>query len=286
MKSSSGRARGVAHIAAPVSHAPKSATARAASSVFASPVTPVWPPAPPSAEASLAPRAALAAALCGLALLIAPGTSAYAQKTPTVSHGPATRDATPDADASIAQKNWSAALAELNARIAANPHDAQAKFKRATVLARMNRTDEAIAAFTELTETYPELPEPYNNLAALYAKEGRYGEARAALETATKASPGYGLAYENLGDLYLRMADQAYRRAQSLGAASGTTQQRLADLDKIVSPPKTAAKPAPAAPAAADNTTRATSNITETPAFQFGGPNGSLAIPPYVAPSR
>jgi tetratricopeptide (TPR) repeat protein len=240
MKSSSGRARGVAHLAT----------------------------------------------LCGLALLIVPGASAYAQKTDVVSHGPATRDATPDADASITQQNWTAALAELNARIAQNPRDAQAKFKRATVLARMNRTDEAIAAFTELTEAYPELPEPYNNLAALYAKEGRYSEARAALETATKASPGYGLAYENLGDLYLRMADQAYRRAQSLGAASGTTQQRMADIEKIVSPPKTAAKPAPSTPPAATDTSHATPNVTESPAFQFGGPNGSLAIPPYVAPSR
>jgi tetratricopeptide (TPR) repeat protein len=240
MKSSSGRARGVAHIAA----------------------------------------------LFAFALLIVPGTSAYAQKADVVSHGPATRDATPEADASIAQKDWSAALTELNARIAQNPRDAQAKFKRATVLARMNRTDDAIAAFTELTETYPELPEPYNNLAALYAKQGRYGDARAALETATKANPGYGLAYENLGDLYLRMADQAYRRAQSLGAASGTTQQRLADIEKIVSPPKNAAKAARGTSDTTDYTTRATSNITDTPSFQFGGPNGSLAIPPYNAPPR
>jgi tetratricopeptide (TPR) repeat protein len=241
MKSSSGRARGVAHIAA----------------------------------------------LFAFALLIAPGTSAYAQKANIVSHGPATRDATPEADASIEQRNWSAALAELNARIAQNPRDAQAKFKRATVLARMNRTDDAIAAFTELTETYPELPEPYNNLAALYAKQGRYGDARAALETATKANPGYGLAYENLGDLYLRMADQAYRRAQSLGAASGTTAQRLADIEKIVSPPKNAGKAARSTSATPDYTSRATSNIVDTPSFQFGGPtSGSLAIPPYLAPAR
>ncbi|QYD67439.1 tetratricopeptide repeat protein [Paraburkholderia edwinii] len=240
MKSSSGRARGVAHIAA----------------------------------------------LFAFALLIAPGTSAYAQKANIVSHGPATRDATPEADASIEQKNWGAALAELNARIAQNPRDAQAKFKRATVLARMDRTDDAIAAFTELTEMYPELPEPYNNLAALYAKQGRYGDARAALETATKANPGYGLAYENLGDLYLRMADQAYRRAQTLGAASGTTQQRLADIEKIVSPPK-GAKAARSTSATSDYTNRAMSNMVDSPSFQFGGPtSGSLAIPPYQAPPR
>jgi tetratricopeptide (TPR) repeat protein len=229
-------------------------------------------------------RLALAAAV--LALSITPAAPAFAQKADVVSHGAAVRDLTPDADASIQQKNWEAALKQLDARIAQNPRDAQARFKRATVLARLNRDDEAIAAFTEITETYPELPEPYNNLAALYAKEGRYSEARAALETATKASPGYGLAYENLGDLYLRLADQAYRRAQSLGRASGTTQQRLADIEKIVSPPQRSQAAARNAPAVTDYTNRATSNITGTPGFQFGGPSGSLAIPPYVAPSQ
>jgi tetratricopeptide (TPR) repeat protein len=228
---------------------------------------------------------AAGATCCGLALMVLPATPAFAQKTPTIAHGPAVRDATPDADASIQEKNWTAALTQLDARIAANPRDAQAKFKRATVLARLNRDDEAIAAFTELTETFPELPEPYNNLAALYAKQGRYTEARAALETAVKASPGYGLAYENLGDLYLRMADQAYRRAQSLGAGNGTTTQRIADIEKIVTPRKTPVKKT-SQPADTDYTNRAMQNITETPSFTFGGPNGSLATPPYVAPSQ
>jgi tetratricopeptide (TPR) repeat protein len=226
-----------------------------------------------------------AAALCGLAVLLVPGAPAYAQKGATLAAGPAVRDGTPDIDAAIAQKNWSAALTQLDARISANPRDAQAQFKRGTVLVHLNRDDEAISAFVALTQRYPELPEPYNNLAALYAKEGRYTEAREALETATKANPDYGLAYENLGDLYLRLAASAYQRAQGLGQASGTTQQRLADIQKIVSPPKsaTAAKKV-AAPDAYTN--RATSNITESPSFQFGGANGSLAMPPYMAPSQ
>jgi tetratricopeptide (TPR) repeat protein len=228
----------------------------------------------------------LAIALGAFALLLAPAAPAFAQKADVISHGAATRDMTPDADSSIQQKNWNAALKQLDARIAQNPRDAQAKFKRATVLARLNRDDDAIAAFTELTEAYPELPEPYNNLAALYAKQGRYSEARAALETATKASPGYGLAYENLGDLYLRLADQAYRRAQGLGRASGTTQQRLADIEKIIAPRQRPQAAASTTPPPADYTNRATSNITDSPSFQFGGPSGSLAIPPYVAPSR
>jgi tetratricopeptide (TPR) repeat protein len=226
-------------------------------------------------------------ASAGLFLAVLPGASAYAQKSSPLPQGPAVRDNTPDIDASITQKNWPAALKQLDARIASNPRDAQAKFKRGTVLAHLNRDDEAIAAFTELTQTYPELPEPYNNLAALYAKEGKYTEARASLETAVKVNPGYGLAYENLGDVYLRMADEAYRRAQGLGKASATTTQRLADIQKIVSPPKGKSVPVKKAAPAADNyTAPATSNITQTPGFQFGGANGSMAQPPYMAPSR
>ncbi|AXE98121.1 tetratricopeptide repeat protein [Paraburkholderia hospita] len=277
MKHSSGRARGATTLFATALRS----TLRPISG--ASSRTGSLPGSRPGLLAALSTAAG--ATCCGLALMVLPAAPAFAQKTPTVAHGPAVRDATPDADASIQQKNWTAALSQLDARIAANPRDAQAKFKRATVLARLNRDDEAITAFTELTETFPELPEPYNNLAALYAKQGRYTEARAALETAVKASPGYGLAYENLGDLYLRMADQAYRRAQSLGAGNGTTTQRIADIEKIVTPRKTPVKKT-SQPADTDYTNRAMQNITETPSFTFGGPNGSLATPPYVAPSQ
>lgn len=221
-----------------------------------------------------------------VALAVAPGAAAFAQKASTIPQGPAVRDNTPEIDASIAQKNWQTALTQLDARIASNPHDAQAKFKRGTVLVHLDRDDDAIAAFTELTQLYPELPEPYNNLAALYARHGRYAEARAALETAVKVNPGYGLAYENLGDLYLRMSDEAYRRALSLGKASPTTTQRLADIQKVIAPPKTKPPVKKAVSAEDGYTARATSNITDTPSFQYGGANGSLAMPPYMAPSK
>jgi len=162
----------------------------------------------------------------------------------------ATADDTPAIDLAIAQKQWPSALAQLDARLKTNPRDVQAKFKRATVLARLNRDDEAIAAFTELTQAYPELPEPYNNLAALYAKKGRYDEARVALETATKANPSYALAFENLGDLYLRLASESYKRAQALGSKSPLTAQRVGDIQKIVSPPPRRRPEAAAAAAA------------------------------------
>ncbi|HEY4801844.1 MAG TPA: tetratricopeptide repeat protein [Paraburkholderia sp.] len=230
-----------------------------------------------------APRAATlaASALASAAIVLCSASIAHAAPPP------ATADGTPGADAAISQHDWASALSQLDERIKTNPRDVQAKFKRATILARLNRDDDAIEAFTELTQLYPELPEPYNNLAALYAKHGRNEEARVALETAVKANPSYGLAWENLGDLYLRLADASYRRAQTLGHASGTTPQRLADIEKIIAPPPAQKKPrAASAEAASEATPSHLVPALSNPAYQFGGSTGSLAMPPFVAPSN
>ncbi|WP_061168274.1 tetratricopeptide repeat protein [Caballeronia hypogeia] len=230
----------------------------------------------------------------GFAACIGTSGAALAQVSP------ATRDDTPQIDAAIANKDWNDALKQLDARIASNPRDVQAKFKRATVLARLNRDDEAIAAFTELTQAYPELPEPYNNLAALYAKKGRYEDARAALETAVKANPGYALAYDNLGDLYLRLALESYKRAQSLGSKSPLTSQRIAGIRNIYTPPpkKRAGAAAAASGASVPNadewapasgvsgtTSGTTSSMPSPDQFSpFGGPTSPLPTTPYAAP--
>jgi Flp pilus assembly protein TadD len=257
---------------------------------------------------------ALATVTLGLGAAFLPVLPALAQVST------ATADDTPAIDTAIAQKQWQSALLQLDARLKTNPRDVQAKFKRATVLARLNQDDEAITAFTELTQAYPELPEPYNNLAALYAKKGRYDEARVALETATKANPSYALAYENFGDLYLRLASESYKRAQTLGSRSALTAQRVGDIQKIVSPPPRR-RPEAAAAAAASGASRvpaasaagssssATSNATSNdwnpqrsgdasdnmsaaptdmsaPLYSpFGGPSVPISNTPYFAPS-
>jgi tetratricopeptide (TPR) repeat protein len=230
---------------------------------------------------------ALALGAIGVGCLPGALPAAYAAP-PAAARTAAINDLTPEADSAIAQQNWAQALTQLDARIKTNPRDAQAKFKRATVLARMGRDEDAIAAFTELTQLYPELPEPYNNLAALYAKQGRYDDARGVLEVAVKANPSYGLAYENLGDLYLRMANAAYQRATDLGHAGASTRQRMADLQKIITPPPAAPhrRVVPAAQPVASVYTTAPGSTLNNPAFQNGGPSGSLEIPPYMAPSH
>ncbi len=120
-----------------------------------------------------------------------------------------------------------AALERINTYLAANPKDAQAMFMKGIILAESNKREEAIKAFTDLTEKYPNLPEPYNNLAVLYADAGQYDKAKKALETAIKTHPSYATAHENLGDIYARMASEAYDKALQLDGGNTRAQSKL-----------------------------------------------------------
>jgi len=108
------------------------------------------------------------------------------------------------------------ALARADQQLAKNPRDAQMRFVRGVILTDLKDTDAARAVFQQLTEDFPELPEPYNNLAVLHAANGQLDRARTALELALVARPDYATAHENLGDVYLQMAADAYQRAAKL----------------------------------------------------------------------
>jgi Flp pilus assembly protein TadD len=120
------------------------------------------------------------------------------------------------------------ALERVDKFLAGKPRDAQGRFLKGLVLTEMNRTGEAIQVFAKLSEDYPELPEPYNNLAVLYAADGHLERARAALELALFARPDYATAHENLGDVYLQMAADAYQRASTLQPNNRPLSSKLA----------------------------------------------------------
>lgn len=128
-----------------------------------------------------------------------------------------------------------AALERINKYLAANPKDAQAMFMKGIILAESDKRDEAIKSFTELTEKYPNLPEPYNNLAVLHAEAGQYDKAKKALETAIKTHPSYATAHENLGDIYARMASEAYDKALQLDGGNTRAQSKLAMIRDLFS---------------------------------------------------
>lgn len=133
------------------------------------------------------------------------------------------------------QGQQAAALNRINAYLNTNPKDVQALFIRGVILAEQNRRDEAIKAFSDITEKYPNLPEPYNNLAVLYADQGQYDKARKALETAIKTHPSYATAHENLGDIYARMASEAYGKALQLDNGNTRAQGKLSLIKDLFS---------------------------------------------------
>ncbi|MDH4216966.1 MAG: tetratricopeptide repeat protein, partial [Gallionella sp.] len=159
-----------------------------------------------------------------------------------------------DAGMLFKQGRYDQSLEKVNAYLAGKPGDAKARFLKGLIVTKQGNTPEAIKIFQALTVDYPELPEPYNNLAVLYAGQGQYDKAKVALEKAIRTHPSYATAHENLGDIYARMASQAYDRALQLDRGNIATQSKLAMIQELYSgaaPGKTPPPSPPAVPAAA-----------------------------------
>ncbi len=127
------------------------------------------------------------------------------------------------------------ALERVDNFLKGNPKDARARFLKGLILTEQNKAAEAIKLFTGLTEDYPELPEPYNNLAVLHASQGQYDRARTVLEMAIRTHPSYATAHENLGDIYAKMASQAYDKALQLDKSNTAAQMKLKLVNELLS---------------------------------------------------
>ena len=148
---------------------------------------------------------------------------------------PARADDLSNATALLRQRQHAQALDKVNQFLAAKPRDAQGRFLKGLILADQNKTAEAIDVFTKLTQDYPELPEPYNNLAVLYATQGAYEKARQALEMSIRTHPSYATAYENLGDVYAKLASQAYDKALQLDSSNAAAKSKLSMVREMIS---------------------------------------------------
>jgi Flp pilus assembly protein TadD len=135
-------------------------------------------------------------------------------------------DDTSEVRALVAAGNLAAALQRAEGAVAAHPRDASLRFLRGVVLMDMRRDDEALAVFTTLSQEYPELPDPYNNIALLHARAGRLESALQALETALRNDPDHRTARSNLGQIHLMLAVQAWEQAAA-GALDPPLQHRL-----------------------------------------------------------
>lgn len=146
-------------------------------------------------------------------------------------------------------KQYPDAMAKAEQYLASKPRDPQMRFLKGVILTETGKTADAISAFTKITEDYPELPEPYNNLAVLYAGQSQFDKARAALEMAIRTNPGYATAHENLGDVYARLASQAYSKALQLDGGNAALPPKLALIRALLAADsKAPQKPDAAAP--------------------------------------
>jgi tetratricopeptide (TPR) repeat protein len=140
-------------------------------------------------------------------------------------------------------------LAEAQARVdrhlSAKPRDPQMRFIKGVIQRDTGRLADALITFTRLTEDFPELPEPYNNLAVIYASLGQNEKARAALEAAIHTNPSYATAHENLGDVYAKLASQAYNKALQVDSGNTATQPKLALIRELFNPAAAGQRTAP-----------------------------------------
>lgn len=190
------------------------------------------------------PSRAHALALSGLVYLTAVlATPLQAQPVTATSGTPAKaglmpgRPMAPEVSAEItkardllARKQWQDANDLITATLAARPRDPQWRFLQGVLFAETGRRVEARSTFELLTEDFPELSEPYNNLAALYVEEGDLQKARLLLERAIQNRPDYALAHENLADIYTRLAVESYERAAKSNQPAPSVDAKLKHL--------------------------------------------------------
>jgi len=153
-----------------------------------------------------------------------------------------------EASQKIRDGEYVSALAKIDAVLETDAKNPQARFLKGVVQTDQAQTDAAVVTFQGLIEDYPELPEPYNNLAVIWAQQGQYEKARRALELALATRPDYAIAHENLGDVYTRLASVEYDRAIAIDKTNKSAQTKLALVRELFAVPPSSTAPKPPAP--------------------------------------
>ena len=136
-------------------------------------------------------------------------------------------DAALEINTLLARGDLNAALLRAESASAANPRDVQLRFLHALVLMDLQRNREAMTRFSALSQDFPELADPYNNLALLHVRAQELQQARAALEAALRNDPGHRAARANLGQVHLMLAVQAWEQLARTGSLDAQQQRQL-----------------------------------------------------------
>lgn len=197
---------------------------------------------------------------------------------------PAFGNSVQEAEKLLRQKQPQQALEQIDLFLARVPRDPQGRFFKGLILTELGRVPEATSVFQKLTDDYPELPEPYNNLAVLYAQQKQFDKAKTALEMAIRTHPSYAVAHENLGDIYARMATQAYDRALQLDSSNTGAQSKLNLIREMVgNTPRIGSKPASAGVLAAAPPVTAAAVTPPVAVAPPKPPEPAKAAPPAAA---
>ncbi len=137
---------------------------------------------------------------------------------------PVTKNAVPsDVEKLVKARKFPEAIDLINSHLKKTPQNVQLRFLKARIQIETQDYAQAKKTLIVITQQFPELPEPYNNLAAIAANENKWIEARDYLELALKLRPSYAVASANLGEVYVRLGAQAYDDASK----SALLNQRL-----------------------------------------------------------
>lgn len=175
---------------------------------------------------------AVAAALGGLAVAVGPATVVYAQTTVL----PPTLPPNDFQEATVRYRNgdYGKALEHIDSWLQTRPKDARGRFLRGMIFAQQKKLEDATRVYADLTQDFPELPEPYNNLAVIYAERGDLEHARALLESAVRANARFSAAHENLGDIHTRLAAASYEKALKLDTANKLIAAKLKAVNELI----------------------------------------------------
>ncbi|HYW55716.1 MAG TPA: tetratricopeptide repeat protein [Polaromonas sp.] len=178
------------------------------------------------------------------------------------------------------------ALAKAEQYLAGKPRDPQMRFIKGVIQTEAGKPGDAITTFTKITQDYPELPEPYNNLAVLYASQNQFDKARASLEMAIRTNPSYATAHENLGDVYARLASQAYSKALQLDGNNAAVPPKLALIRTLFSAESTVPKRTPGNQSSGPVTTQPPpAAVAPAPAPTPAPARPAVVVPPAAAPA-
>ncbi len=142
----------------------------------------------------------------------------------------------------IAGGNLPAALERAQRAARADPRDGQARFLAGVALMGLQRDAEAMPVFVALSREFPELPEPYTNIAVLDARAGRLELAPQALQTALRNDPSDRTARANLGQVDLMLAVQAWQAAATDGTPDPALLRKLDATRDLLNEPLQAAR--------------------------------------------